>query len=1074
MEGANEVSKRNSLLAPSSSSSSQQAAPSTATSGPAFVSSRFRSFSSLPSPFQFALDDSSLRAPLLPIDSTGDALLHASPAPVANKSNHHVPNPPEMHQQHPIHLQPENPVLSLHQSTTTIATTSCSTTTGSTTTSANATTLATSSVLPDLVPSVDFRPAVPVSPLAGEACVSPGVGVVISAGCRSGVDSSPGSCPVCATPISSERAPRALEAPPTTADGLPPNVAPTLGLAPCVASGASPPAPTVSAGRLPQLASKAAPLLPPPSRRFSSTPVTSAAPCQGALVLQRHGRKLKRRKNFPIQYAGSHHATTSGKSSLAGSEAQNGYVSIHVPAASTATRASDLGLCGKRATHWHLTAAAATARRRATAVREGRARHYHRPLLDADEWSDSEESPDGLHHAEGYNDALYEGSLLGSGGGDFRSCTSASPFATPSIESPCPAACRHCPPPSQVSPQGRAQRPVSSTASWSGPYKYSFPFSGEKPFPRVNYSPSLPSLPQYSQQAFEADNDSDSPRAVHLVVPSETALRPGQNRRRSISSVTSSSLKQQPDTEHTDAAKGAIRGAACPGPVCDATTYLDVPASHPDASLSGSNPLGDSLPASAASTSAPCFYEGSAVLAPGLLAPEHHQSPNGLMPCSTTPSWARRPLLPRRRKLLVLEVAEGRCLPFHMHTPELLHRVHMHNRKTAPIGDEEAGALKLRDLRQIVSGHGVQRPSLEARRNTIVVNLPPIRCLILVDCVLIIPSFLTAARLAAGEGAAGLDGTANGLLDDVEGARYDVDLFEKAEEELVNKLIHITSTQLDGPFEFSALEASLVCVCSCLGGLLLPVKGAADGVISAIFRTPGCAYRPREVTALRRRLDCLRDKLRGVGGALKEVLDNEVYLQRMEFSIKRVDAGDAAEKPNHHTLFDMRNRVNYCGTPTLEGNKSETQSEMRQLPVGDQQLWPHFQTLTSTICSEAQQWKNGNFQDLQILLECYEQEIQSMTVVITRLDGGLDDALQLVQLHLASVRNTFLKSELGLDIISVVIAFVSAIASLLGMNLHSGLESEKPTIFWGLTAALLSVCAVAACLVFVAFRNMKM
>jgi len=41
-----------------------------------------------------------------------------------------------------------------------------------------------------------------------------------------------------------------------------------------------------------------------------------------------------------------------------------------------------------------------------------------------------------------------------------------------------------------------------------------------------------------------------------------------------------------------------------------------------------------------------------------------------------------------------------------------------------------------------------------------------------------------------------------------------------------------------------------------------------------------------------------------------------------------------------------------------------------------------------------------------------------------------------MELHLAGMRNVFLKAELGLDIVGVVVAFVAAIAGIFGMNIQ--------------------------------------
>lgn len=44
---------------------------------------------------------------------------------------------------------------------------------------------------------------------------------------------------------------------------------------------------------------------------------------------------------------------------------------------------------------------------------------------------------------------------------------------------------------------------------------------------------------------------------------------------------------------------------------------------------------------------------------------------------------------------------------------------------------------------------------------------------------------------------------------------------------------------------------------------------------------------------------------------------------------------------------------------------------------------------------------------------CTIVKVGSMLKQTSRIDELLDDTLQMIQLHLASIRNTFLKSELG-------------------------------------------------------------
>eukprot|EP01056_Protomagalhaensia_sp_Gyna25_P001151 Protomagalhaensia_sp_Gyna_25__1150@NODE_1565_length_1728_cov_28_905861_g1272_i0_p2_GENE_NODE_1565_length_1728_cov_28_905861_g1272_i0NODE_1565_length_1728_cov_28_905861_g1272_i0_p2_ORF_typecomplete_len131_score26_41CorA/PF01544_18/0_00039VPS38/PF17649_1/0_072FlaC_arch/PF05377_11/16FlaC_arch/PF05377_11/1_8EzrA/PF06160_12/0_048EzrA/PF06160_12/90Helo_like_N/PF17111_5/3_5Med9/PF07544_13/1_3Med9/PF07544_13/5_2e02Nsp1_C/PF05064_13/79Nsp1_C/PF05064_13/2_9BLOC1_2/PF10046_9/3_2BLOC1_2/PF10046_9/1_2e02_NOD len=52
-------------------------------------------------------------------------------------------------------------------------------------------------------------------------------------------------------------------------------------------------------------------------------------------------------------------------------------------------------------------------------------------------------------------------------------------------------------------------------------------------------------------------------------------------------------------------------------------------------------------------------------------------------------------------------------------------------------------------------------------------------------------------------------------------------------------------------------------------------------------------------------------------------------------------------------------------------------------------------------------------EDVEILLESYQQDIDQMLLKIEAMDDTLDTVLQLLQLHLANTRNILLKFEIG-------------------------------------------------------------
>ncbi|KAL8432334.1 hypothetical protein ACSSS7_004701 [Eimeria intestinalis] len=310
--------------------------------------------------------------------------------------------------------------------------------------------------------------------------------------------------------------------------------------------------------------------------------------------------------------------------------------------------------------------------------------------------------------------------------------------------------------------------------------------------------------------------------------------------------------------------------------------------------------------------------------------------------------------LPQRpRKFAVVEISGGCCHRREVQTPELLRMVHLHN-KNQELSDTKVGALKLRDLRQVVSPSGDGRPSIEEG-----------------NC---------------------------------------IESLDQQYEMLVSKLLHLSDLKRSGPAEFAALEALLVHVCDSLIAELAPLKSAADRLLQYFHEQPSSTRRLRQISELKRRLNSSKEKAYGVERAIRELLNEEEDMLRLEVS----------KFWGHDELWD-----NPPKTPEAE--------------------------------------------DAEILLECYEQEVEAIyqasnhclstslflllfvplfecvslpLFVIVRTEDALDDALQLMELHLASTRNAFLKMEIALDIVSAFFGFIAAAAGIFGMNIKSGWEDK--------------------------------
>ncbi|KAL8430921.1 hypothetical protein Efla_007369 [Eimeria flavescens] len=365
--------------------------------------------------------------------------------------------------------------------------------------------------------------------------------------------------------------------------------------------------------------------------------------------------------------------------------------------------------------------------------------------------------------------------------------------------------------------------------------------------------------------------------------------------------------------------------------------------------------------------------------------------------------------LPQRpRKFAVVEISGGSCHRRDMQTPELLRIVHLHN-KHQELLDTKVGALKLRDLRQVVSPSGDGRPSIEVRRNCVLVNMPTIRCILLYNKILLLPPNRLSPLAEAA--ARGHRSTRSIQLSDAGLVEEDVGGMESVNQQyemLISKLLHLSDLKRSGPPEFAALEALLVHVCDSLIAELAPLKAAADRLLHYFHEQPSSTRRLRQISDLKRRLNSSKEKACGVERAIRELLNEEEDMLRLEVS----------------------------------------------------RFWGHDELWDSPT-------KTAQAEDAEILLECYEQE------VIVRTEDGLDDALQLMELHLASTRNAFLKMEIALDILSAFFGFVAAAAGIFGMNIRSGWE-DKTTIFW----SVLNGASVASLVVFISvyfwFKRQKL
>ncbi|KAL8275638.1 hypothetical protein Esti_000589 [Eimeria stiedai] len=439
--------------------------------------------------------------------------------------------------------------------------------------------------------------------------------------------------------------------------------------------------------------------------------------------------------------------------------------------------------------------------------------------------------------------------------------------------------------------------------------------------------------------------------------------------------------------------------------------------------------------------------------------------------------------LPQRpRKFSVVEISGGCCHRREVQTPELLRMVHLHNKKQE-LSDTKVGALKLRDLRQVVSPSGDGRPSIEVRRNCILVNMPNIRCILLYSKVLLLPpNRLSPFAEAAARGhksSRSIQLSDTGLVEDEGNCTESLD---QQYEMLISKLLHLSDLKRSGPAEFAALEALLVHVCDALIAELAPLKAAADRLLQYFHEQPSSTRRLRQISELKRRLNSSKEKACGVERAIRELLNEEEDMLRLEVS-KFWGHDELWDNPPKTPEAEDAEILLECYEQEVEAiYQANTHCLYRCLCLG---LLPRrlflfvsllivmplrlpFRVRSGLLGWLPLAWLVFTF---AVVSPCLSASLTAQ--VIVRTEDALDDALQLMELHLASTRNAFLKMEIALDIVSAFFGFIAAAAGIFGMNIRSGWE-DKVNIFWGvLTASSVASLAVLAS-VYYWFKRQKL
>ncbi|EAK88818.1 hypothetical protein [Cryptosporidium parvum Iowa II] len=459
----------------------------------------------------------------------------------------------------------------------------------------------------------------------------------------------------------------------------------------------------------------------------------------------------------------------------------------------------------------------------------------------------------------------------------------------------------------------------------------------------------------------------------------------------------------------------------------------------------------------------------------------------------------------KTRKYITFEIGRGykRCLL--LQTGELLRLVHSYN-KECLLQDTVPGALKLRDLRQVVSMGSSQRPSIEVRRNCILVNVPHFRAIILHQKVLLI---------ASGYSRSPLDYPSSGINYNYSSGNNNKS--EKKEDfkeqnSCVNKnAFSLNDVQLEVPAPYLSsidipnspsnyqckndvinevnfdnsmtvqFDSSKVSSFPKTGIEYTPIEGLSDKQIYS----KNCQFIP---PGIEEGFPLLR-KLEHISGI--ESSTPFEYLVLETILVESCNIINRQVRPIRDSVlfildsFPGRNRE----TRRLLDAVSELRRRLNAIEELAQGL---FKAITEMLGNEEdmqrleisfywnrpEAWeypKNTPYhEEVENVLECYAQEVEMMLQQIESIGESLEDALEVLTLELSSLRNSIMKADLGLSIIATIVGFCGFFADCFGMNLRNGLEEVGPALFWFITWGLILLCAAGAIVVLTTFRKIDL
>jgi len=126
-------------------------------------------------------------------------------------------------------------------------------------------------------------------------------------------------------------------------------------------------------------------------------------------------------------------------------------------------------------------------------------------------------------------------------------------------------------------------------------------------------------------------------------------------------------------------------------------------------------------------------------------------------------------------------------------------------------------------------------------------------------------------------------------------------------------------------------------------------------------------------------------------------------------------------------LLHLKKRLSKLGT-----NVSELKDIIEELVEEDEELVELYLEVK----------RPENVDDVESILENALEQIEDLSHRVDELDENIDDTQEILTIKLDHLRNTIIKFDLIITIATGILAFMTVVTGLYGMNIKSGLESS--------------------------------